>query len=132
MKKYSSMSIDELVTFFADVCVQQDQAERKSEIAKYNRLFDKMAAAAKELNGRTPDARGALVKLFDHPNDQVRLQAAMAAFDFAPDRATHVFEEISKRGVMPQAANARLALRCIIDGSLRQYADIAMRRPNGT
>ncbi len=125
------MSIDELVAFFADVCVQQYQAERKSEIAKYNRLYDKMDSAAKELKDRAPDARGALVKLFDHPNDQVRLQAAMEAFDFAPDRATQVFQEISKGGVMPQAANASLALRCIIDGSLKQYADIAMPRPNG-
>lgn len=117
-------SPEELVQLFASYCIEQDNALLKDQIGRFNQLYDKMAAAAAELRSRVPDARVALVSLFDHPNDQVRLQAAMAAFDFAPDRATQIFEEISKRGVMPQAANATLALSCVIDGSLSPYREV--------
>jgi hypothetical protein len=70
------MTVDQLVDRFADIGVAQDQALLYDEIGKFNRLFDQMHAVDNELRARGLAARLALLRLFDHPNMQVRLEAA--------------------------------------------------------
>jgi hypothetical protein len=101
---------EELVQVFASYCLEQDNALLKDQIARFNRLYDKMAATAAELKSRVPDARGELVALFDHPNTQVRLQAARMCLAVAPIEARSLIEAIAKSKIMPQAGDAGMTL----------------------
>ena len=64
-----------------------------------------------ELRRRGLEARLALLKLFDHPNMQVRLKAAKRTLGVAPEKARHVIEEIKKSQSFPQALEAGMTLR---------------------
>lgn len=61
---------------FAEIGIAQDQALLYDEHKKFNRLFSEMNDVDQELRRRGLQARLALLKLFDHPNMQVRLKAA--------------------------------------------------------
>jgi hypothetical protein len=106
-------SPEELIQLFASYCIEQDNALLKDQIARFNQLYNKMAATAAELKSRVPDARVRLVSLFDHPNTQVRLQAARMSLAVAPKEARDVIEVIAKSKVMPQAGDAGMTLWCL-------------------
>jgi hypothetical protein len=75
-----------------------------------------MFAVTHELKRREPDAGLALTKLLDHPNFQVRLQAAKATLAVAPDAARKVIEAISESSRFPQAGDAGMWLEALADG----------------
>jgi hypothetical protein len=111
-----SMSDDQLVDRFGAICVEQDQALLHSEIARFNRLYSKMAAIRDELKQRQGDRRRALVKLYDHPNAQVRLQAARATLAVAPKEARSVIETLANSRKYPQAGDAGMTLENLDSG----------------
>jgi hypothetical protein len=105
------MTVDELVELFATVTIGQDKAIFDGNSTKFNRLYDRMQAVVGELKSRPGDQRSALLPLYDHPNMQVRLKAAVATLDIEPLRARKVLEKIaSLRGFADQAADARATL----------------------
>jgi len=85
-----SMSVDELVTRFTEIVLAQDQALLRSEVAKFNDLFDRMEEVKAELRDRAGDQRRALLCLYDHPNPQVRLKAIKATLAVVPDVAASI------------------------------------------
>jgi hypothetical protein len=103
-------SVDQLVELFADYGLQQDRAIRQGVVQKHKRLFTEMFAVGGELKKRGPAARLALTKLFDHPNFQVRLQAAQETLAVAPEAARQVIAAISESAHFPQAADAGICL----------------------
>ena len=68
------LTVDQLVERFAEIGVEQDEALLYDEHKKFNRLFSKMDDVDQELRRRGLQAWRALLKLFDHPNMQVRLE----------------------------------------------------------
>ncbi len=110
------MTVDQLVDRFAEIGVAQDQAELLGEIGKFTRLFDKMHLVDIELRARGLTARLALLRLFEHQNMQVRLQAAKWSLGIAPEAARHVIEEIKKAQWFPQALEAGMTLRNLNSG----------------
>ena len=76
LAKLEQMTTDQLVTRFAEIGIAQDQAELMGEIGKFNSLYRQMDATEKELRRRGQAARLALLRLYEHPNMQVRLNAA--------------------------------------------------------
>jgi hypothetical protein len=110
------MSDEDLVQLFAENCIEQDQAIFKEEVSKFKKIFGVMFDIEKELKSRGPEARLTLLKLYDHPNIQVRLQAAGATLAVAPVEARRLIEAISKSGWMPQAADAKGTLRNLDSG----------------
>lgn len=100
-----------LIDRFAEACVAQDRALVYSKIAVFNKAYWEMKAVDLELRERGRDARLALCKLYDHPNMQVRLQAATLTLAVAPVEARQVINAIARSGRMPQAADARGTLR---------------------
>ena len=70
------MTVDQLVDRFAEIGVAQNTAELMGKISKYNKLYRQMKDVDTELRARGEDARRALLRLYSHPNMQVRLQAA--------------------------------------------------------
>ena len=105
-----SMTTEQLVDRFAEIGVAQDEALLYDEIGKFNQLFDQMHAVDDELRARGPESRRALLRLFDHQNMQVRLQAAKWSLGIAPEKARAVIESISESNWFPQAGEAGMTL----------------------
>jgi hypothetical protein len=115
-RKLESMTIDELVDRFADIGIAEDEALLDDEVGKFNHLFDQMDAVDRELRARGEKARVALVRLFDHPNMQVRLEAAKWTLGVAPVEARQVIQMISDWKLQPYALDAGMTLRNLDSG----------------
>ncbi len=87
-----------------------------NELRKVNQLFIEMLAVDKALRTRGTEARLALLRLYDHPNIQVRLQAAKCTVGIAPVAARKVIEAVSESGWFPQAGEAGMTLRNLDEG----------------
>lgn len=118
MKRYdlTGLSVKQLIDHFIEVCLAQDRALRVEEVDKYNRLYDEMESIRGELKRRDGDQRRALVKLFQHPNPQVRLKSAISALAVDPDAARKTLQIISDRDEYPQAVDARGMMRALDEG----------------
>jgi hypothetical protein len=117
MKRVSiqKMSTDELVDQFVASCLGQFQAELESDIKKQNKFITYWMAIAAELKSRPGDQRSALVKLYDHPNVQVRLNAARLTLAVAP-AARQVVEAVAASRKYPQAGDAGMCLWALEQG----------------
>lgn len=113
------MSVDALIDRFAQIAVEQDTALLGGQIAKFNRLYDRMTEVREELKWREGDQRRALLRLFDHPNMQVRLQAARSALAVAPVEAWSQIEAIARSKWFPQAGDAGMCLSLLDDGTFK-------------
>lgn len=111
-----SMTTGQLVDRFAEIGVAQDEALLYDEIGKFNQLFDQMRAVDDELRARGLESRRALLRLFDHQNMQVRLQAAKWSLGIAPEAARAAIESISESGLFPQAGEAGMTLSNLDSG----------------
>ncbi|MGH6852244.1 MAG: DUF2019 domain-containing protein [Methylocella sp.] len=114
--KLEYLTVDQLVARFAEIGIAQDQAELMGEIGKVNRLFGQMNEVDQELRRRGLEARLALLRLFNHPNMQVRLQAAKWSLGVAPEAARKVIESISESNWFPQAGEAGMTLSNLDSG----------------
>ena len=110
------VSVAQLVESFTSIALDQDKALLWDEIAKYNRLYDKMEVVEEELKKREGDERQALSALYHHSNAQVRLKSAIATLAIAPEEARAVLQKLSDRNEYPQAADARGMLRALDEG----------------
>jgi hypothetical protein len=110
------MSANELVERFAATALDQFKAELQSDIAKQNKCVRQEMAIAEELKNRPGDQRSALVRLYDHPNVQVRLNAARLTFAVAPVAAREVVQAIANSKEYPQAMDAGMCLWALDQG----------------
>jgi HEAT repeat protein len=110
------LTIDELVERFAALGLEQDEALLDNDTRKFNRVFAKVEKVEEELKSRTPDQRRALLSLYDHENDQVRLNAANATLAVSPKDARALLEAIAESGVFPQRGDAGMALWALDEG----------------
>ena len=94
--KLQRMTVDELVQHFASLALEQDDALLDSNISKVNRLFRKLQDVSAELKARDGDQRHALLRLYDHPNAQVRLKATKATLAVAPEVARRMLETMAR------------------------------------
>lgn len=118
MKKVdlSRMSDGDLVQLFAENTREQDRALLVGQIAKYNRLFDRMKDIHDELKRRPGDQRRILVQLFGFPNMHVRLQAAKLTLAVAPLEARAQLQAIVDSKWFPQAGDAGMCLHNLDTG----------------
>ncbi|MDR6304804.1 hypothetical protein GGQ85_002519 [Nitrobacter vulgaris] len=112
------MSSPDLVERFTEIGVAQDQALLGGQTSKFNRLFKQMVELSNELKKRDGDQRRALASLYQHPNMQVRLKAAIHTREVLPVEARQQIEAIAESHWMPQAGDAGMAL-AIMDGDLK-------------
>ena len=105
-----NMTTEQLVEQFVLHALGQDKALLWNEIAKFNALYRRMEAIEQELKARHGDLRSMLLKLFDHPNAQVRLKAAEATLAVAPEAARQTLEAVAKSKRYPQAGHAGMTL----------------------
>lgn len=110
------LSAVELVERFAAASLGQFQAELEGDIAKQNEFVRQSIAVTDELKSRPGDQRSALIKLYDHPNVQVRLNAARLTFAVAPVAAREVIQAVKESKQYPQAMDAGMCLWTIEQG----------------
>lgn len=113
----AQLSVEQLIVRFVEIGLAQDRALFIDDVGQYNRLFDEMEGVREELKKRQGDQRRSLAELFDHPNAQVRLKAAISTLRIVPQSSREVLQAISDRDEYPQAADARGILRSLDDGS---------------
>jgi hypothetical protein len=104
------LTVDELVQRFASIALEQDDALLDSNISKVNHLFRKLQDVSAELKAREGDQRRALLKLYDHPNAQVRLKATKATLAVEPVAARRMLETIAESREYPQAGEAGMSV----------------------
>jgi hypothetical protein len=81
------MTTDQLVERFAQIGVAQDKALLGRATSTFNRLFEQMGEVSNELRQREGDQRRALLVLYNFPNTQVQLKAAVHTLAVAPAEA---------------------------------------------
>jgi hypothetical protein len=114
--KLAEMTVDELVSDFEQHCIEQYKADLDFNMRRYNRAFDAMMAVSKELRGRLGDQRRALVSLHSHPNEQVRLKAAIHTLALFPADARTVMQKLIDDRIYPQAGDAGMLLDSLDEG----------------
>lgn len=107
---------DQLVGYFADICVEQDDALLREDIGMVNRLFDRLEEVELALKKRDGDQRRLLLRLYDHPNMNVRVKAAKATLAVAPQSARAALQAICDSKWQPQALDAGMCLRALDRG----------------
>lgn len=112
----SVISTDDLVQRFAEITREQDKAILVADYSRYNRLFKDMIRVADELRRRPGDQRRALVRLYEFPNMQVRLKAAIHTLAVAPAEARAQLQAIAEAHWFPQTADAAGMLRALDEG----------------
>ncbi len=109
-RKLQDMTVGQLVECFTVIALDQDKALLRNEHARFNRLFDEMEAVERELKARNSDQRRVLLRLYDHPNAQVRLKAVKATLAVAPEAARRMLQVIADSREYPQAGEAGMSL----------------------
>jgi len=108
--------VDDLVARFADIGIEDDNAEKVNDIAKRNSLRGQLSAIKNELKSRSGDQRSALIKLYNHPNMEVRLLAAKATLAVAPAESRRIIEWIAASNWFPYAGDAGMCLYMLDSG----------------
>lgn len=112
MKKtaLNELSTQALVERFTRICEEQYDATWHIETRRYNRLYQQMRDVVTELKQRPGDERRELVKLYDHPNMQVRLMAAHATLAISYAAARQVVQDVADSKFLPYSADAGMTL----------------------
>jgi uncharacterized protein DUF2019 len=113
------LSLDQLLQRFVDLALDQDRALLEGDIPSLNALGEALHAMSIEMKSREGDQRRALLRLYDHPNIEVRLTAAKATLAVAPEMARRAIQAIAESGEYPQAAYARMALSSLDRGTFK-------------
>src|SRR5262249_17719651 len=92
--KLGRMKAGQLVERFVTIALEQDSALLTDEYMKFNRLYEEREAVEQELKARAGDQRHKLLGLLEHPNAQVRLNAAIATLALAPQAARQTLQLI--------------------------------------
>ncbi|WP_029004622.1 DUF2019 domain-containing protein [Azorhizobium doebereinerae] len=109
-------STDELVALFVDLSLEMKRADDWMENGAYNRAHKKLRDVEAEMKARPGDGRHALLPLLEHPNIQVRLNAAVATLALSP-AAVAAMRGIAPLGYCAQAVDATRMLRSLDSGS---------------
>lgn len=109
-QRLENLTVDQLVERIIAITLDQDNALRTRNQARFNRLFDEIEAVKQELKARDGDQRRALLRLYDHPNPQVRLKAVKATLAVAPEPARRMLKVIAESREYPQAGEAGMSL----------------------
>ncbi len=97
------MTADQLLECLIEIGLAQDGAQLDDNYSRFNRLYDQMRDVDRELRARGFEARLLLLQLYDHPNIQVRLNAAALTLGVAPVEARQALEAIAVSKHYPQA-----------------------------
>lgn len=113
------LSTNDLLLLFEKLCVEQYDALDRQEYAAFNRRYDRIQAIEDELKSRPGDQRRILMRLFGHPNMQVRLTAARANLAVDYPAARKEIQDIADSKWGPQCLDAGMTLINLDNGIYR-------------
>ncbi|MES2750191.1 MAG: DUF2019 domain-containing protein [Pseudomonadota bacterium] len=113
----SKLSVEDLLERYVLLSIRQGAAVNLAKVSLVNRLSGQIHEISKELKRRPSDRGRALMTLFDHPNVQVRLNAARSLMSVFPQEARQQIQVIANSKSYPQAVDAGLYLSSL-DGEL--------------
>jgi hypothetical protein len=114
--KISRLTLEELVSRYIEIGSLQYDALMMNEIAKFNRLFDKMIIVEAELQRRDGDQWRLLLALYEHENPHVRLNAIKATLAIAPEAGRKALEALAEAGEGYQSLDAGMCIFALDDG----------------
>ena len=106
----SKLSLDDLLERYVELSIRQGEALESGTISQVNRLGEQIYKISKELKARPGDRRDAFLKLFSHPNAQVRFNAATSSIAIVPLEARQTIQAIADSGIFPLAGHAGMYL----------------------
>jgi hypothetical protein len=112
----TKLPVEGLVEQFRNYALQQDEALLSGEQGKVNRLFWKLRCVEVELKRRHGDQRAALLRLYEHPNAQVRVKAVKASLAVAPERGRQALQALADSKEYPAAMEASMSIRALDRG----------------
>lgn len=115
-RQLKTIPIDQLVALFRDFAVEQDKAMLRGEQRKANAAYWKLQDVVGELKSRDGDQRAALMRLYDHPNAQVRVKAIKNTLAVAPQKARQALEALAKSKEYPASGEAGMSVRALDEG----------------
>lgn len=124
------MSLDRLVAHFADTAIAREEAilamttdeedpTYEPAVRRSHDLYVELARIDAELRSRGRQARLALMKLYDHPNAQVNLEAAYYTLGVAPEVARQRIQVIADSEWPPQYWQARSIIGALESGNFK-------------
>jgi hypothetical protein len=113
---YTKLTPEALVEAYIAVGVQQDRAIESFDTKTFNRLYPRKRAIAEELKSRPGDQQTYLVPPLQHPNWQVRLNAAKELLVVAPAEARETLVAIAESRHFPHAGDAGMCLWTLDQG----------------
>lgn len=115
-RKIIEMGNSQIVARFAEISLEQFEADEMDDISRFNKLYQEKEVQVRTLKNRNGDQRVLLTALYDHPNVQVRLNAAKSTLAVAPIEARAQIEAIAASKEFPQAGDAGMCLRALDEG----------------
>lgn len=115
---FSSWSVDDLHERYAELSMRQSAAADLSNISGVNRLGKEIYEIASELKSR-PGRGRILMKLFDHPDFNVRFNAGRSLMSVFPEEARRQIQAIADSGKYPYSVDAGLYLSSL-DGEIAE------------
>jgi hypothetical protein len=119
MRNAASLSDEILVARFARLAKARGEATLDLDNRVANRLFDQMKAIGDELRARGTTARLSITPLLNDEDRFVRYYAAIYLLRLVPDKARAILEWNAKYGADSIAADARMGLRMLDEGTYR-------------
>jgi hypothetical protein len=116
MMNLNEMSDEAILSIFEEIGVKQYDMLDGLQIKKYNILYNKLRSMVAELKDMPGDRRAILAKHYDHPNLQVRLNAAKFTIAVFPGEARAQLVAIGETGRCPQSASALSKLDALDEG----------------
>ena len=107
---FTSLSNEELAEQFAELSLNEFDAELGSENKRMNRLARATIAITRVLRSRGPEALRLLLPLLDHQNAQVRLNGARAVMSVERERAIATLQDLHRRGPGAQRGASGMSL----------------------
>jgi hypothetical protein len=125
-----AMTLDQLIAYFVETATAEEEAvlgsttdmsdpTREAAVERMQELSEEIVRIDRELRRRGPEARLALIPLYDHPNAQVNLQAAHYTLGVAPEVARERLQVIADSGWAPQFWQARSILSALEHGNFK-------------
>ncbi|WP_206454493.1 DUF2019 domain-containing protein [Aurantimonas marina] len=114
--QFTELAVADIVREYIAIGLAQDKAIEVDDTGTFNQLARRQFAYEKELKRRTGDQRRALIPLLEHPNAQIRLNAAHATLVVAPLLARETLEAVAAWESGSQAFDAGMAIQMLDDG----------------
>jgi hypothetical protein len=117
MTDLNEISDKSILLIFEEIGIKQYHLLDGLQIKKYNALYYKLRSMVAEMKNMPGDRRAILAKHYNHPNLQVRLNAAKFTIAVFPEEARAQLVAIGETGRCPQSASALSKLDALDEGT---------------